>query len=171
MESAVVVEDHPQLVHEVSELLSELDRPVLIEQFAPGREIVLGILGNGDTVTILPPLEIVRPANDEDVIQVQDLACPASLSDEQVEMLYLLARRAYAIQRFQDAARLDIVLTAEGPMLLRANPLVRLPAAPKDPGSYLGLMAQDADTNVVSELAHITAQRLELEPAQATTDN
>jgi D-alanine-D-alanine ligase len=174
MDGMLVVEEYEQLGGILCELITELSRPVLIEQFSPGREVLLGLVGNGDAVTILPPLEILRPdSGRSDIRPVADaerLICPASLSEEQMDMLGLLALRTYNILRFRDAARLDVVLTAEGPMLLGANPFVRLPSTPEDSDSPLGLMADAISKNIVSQLAHVAARRLGLEPVDSTEE-
>jgi D-alanine-D-alanine ligase len=55
---ASIVRDCDQLVCGVRKRLGKIGQPVLVERFLQGREITLGVLGNGEDARVLSPLEI-----------------------------------------------------------------------------------------------------------------
>ena len=52
-----VINDHASLKKAIAELVEQFKQPILVEQFVPGREFAIGLLGNNDP-EILPILEI-----------------------------------------------------------------------------------------------------------------
>lgn len=144
-----VVWDYQQLVNGVSQRLRAIGQPVLIERFLQGREITIGIVGNGEGIRTLPMLEI-RYAEDDVTLTFDkkerddDLfLCPAPLDAEQGERMQQLAIRAYQTLGFFDYGRIDTILTEEGPLLLEGNTFAGLMCIPEEkPHSYLGVMAR-----------------------------
>lgn len=62
-----VVENMNELTEIVKEIISEYKEPALIEEFLPGREFTVAILGNKDRARILPIVEIKFDALPKDV--------------------------------------------------------------------------------------------------------
>ena len=56
LDTGSLVKDKADLRRKVSSLLSEYDQPVLVEEYIPGREFTIGILGE-DPQVVLPTLE------------------------------------------------------------------------------------------------------------------
>ena len=144
-----VVADYDQLVRGVTRRLETIGQPVLIERHLRGREVTLGVVGNGVAARVLPPLEIVYRQGDVtlsfDKKERDDdqFFCPAPLAREDMEAMKRLALQAYAVLGLHDFARIDTVLTAEGPMLLEANSFAGLTCTPPEkPHSYMGFMAR-----------------------------
>jgi len=145
---ASVVRNYDQLVSGVVERLETIDQPVLIEKFLQGREITLGVLGNGDA-RVLPPLEIACREGDVTLtfekkeLDNDSFFCPAPLTAEETQMMQQLALHAYRVLGFKDFGRIDTILTEEGPFLLEGNTFAGLICTPKEkPHSYVGFMAR-----------------------------
>jgi D-alanine-D-alanine ligase len=114
------------------DLLNRYAQPVLIEEFLPGREFTVSILGSGADARPLGTLEIIIPnpshagiysfetkEHCERMVQYPPLT-PGALRTEVEEM----ALRAYRILECRDAARVDIRLDRENrPNFLEINPL------------------------------------------------
>ena len=56
--NSCVVRNPDELANEVKIILDTYNQPVLVEDFLPGREFTVAILGNGDDATVLPIVEI-----------------------------------------------------------------------------------------------------------------
>jgi len=116
-------------------VLTRYQQPALIEEFLPGREFTVGILGNGRKARVLGVAEItiVSRYRVNDLIQKEGWEARApnkfipvkstSLGSELSE----LALQAYLAVDCQDLGRLEIRLDKDGnPQLLEINPLVGL---------------------------------------------
>jgi D-alanine-D-alanine ligase len=168
-----VVRDYPSLVAGVRERCEKIGQPVLIERFLKGREITMGVVGNGEEARVLPPLEIVyqegsvtltfeKKERDDDTF-----FCPARLTDAQMHMMKLIALQAYQALGLQDYARFDTILTDRGPMLLEANSFAGLMCTPAEkPHSYIGFMARAENkggSELLYEIVQAAVKRLDLQ--------
>ncbi len=52
------VENPTTLQQEVERILNGYDQPALVEEYLPGREFTVALLGNGNELKVLPPVEI-----------------------------------------------------------------------------------------------------------------
>jgi D-alanine-D-alanine ligase len=153
-----IVENFEQLVKGVEERLNTIKQPVLIEKYLQGTEITFGVIGNGDDIEVLPPLEISFNGEarfltfDKKEIDDDSFFCPARLNDAEMSKIKEFAKKAYRAIGFKDYGRIDTILTKEGPFLLEGNSFAGLMCTPKEkPHSYIGFMA--AATNMsASEL-------------------
>jgi len=114
------------------DLLARLKQPVLVEEFLPGREFTVGVLGTGREARVLGTMEIAMrdaagPAiyTHETKERCEDLvtysAPPRDALRRQVEDLAL---ESYRVLECRDAARVDIRLDRGGcPAFLEVNPL------------------------------------------------
>jgi len=146
-EDSVIV-NHEQLIKGVEEILNTIRQPVLIEKFLKGTEITIGLIGNGNDIKILPPLEISfnRAGSfltfDKKEIDDDTFHCPARLKDEDIYKIKEFAKIAYQAIGSKDYGRIDTVLTSEGPFLVEINSFPGLMCTPKEkPHSYIGFMA------------------------------
>lgn len=143
-----VIESYDQLVKGVEERYETIKQPVLIEKFLIGREITLGVIGNGDNIRALPPLEIVYGSNDRFLtfekkeLDNDSFYCPARLAKDEAGEIQSLAIEAYKAIGLKDYGRIDIILTEDGSFLLEGNSFAGLMCTPKEkPHSYMGFMA------------------------------
>ena len=143
-----IVENFEQLVKGVEERLSTIKQPVLIEKFLRGTEITLGVIGNGDDIEVLPPLEISFSGEsrfltfDKKEMDDDSFHCPARLNEAKMNNIKEFAKNAYRTIGLKDYGRIDTILTKEGPYLLEVNSFAGLMCTPKEkPHSYIGFMA------------------------------
>lgn len=146
-ENSVIV-NYERLVKGVEEILNTIKQPVLIEKFLKGREITIGLIGNGNDIKILPPLEISfnRAGSfltfDKKEIDEDSFHCPARLNDEDIYEIKEFAKIAYQTIGSKDYGRIDTVITSEGPYLIEINSFPGLMCTPiEKPHSYIGFMA------------------------------
>ena len=152
------------------DLLARLRQPVLVEEYLPGREFTVGLLGNGPRARAIGTMEvrIRRPVERaiysfqnkheyEDVVDYDELA-PGPLR-ERVEVLALAS---YLALECRDGARVDIRLDAAGaPSFMEINPLPGLNANHSD----LPIIARFADMafrDLIGGIIAAACERLEL---------
>jgi D-alanine-D-alanine ligase len=171
VDATSVVHDHEQLRRAVAHRLTMIQQPVLIERLLRGREVTLGVLGNGNA-RVLPPLEIVYRDGDitlsfeKKELDDDSFFCPARLTKEESVMMRDLALRAYGVLGFRDFGRIDAILTPDGPFLLEANAFAGLMCTPREkPHSYIGFMARAegmSGRDLLGEIVQNAAARLGL---------
>ncbi len=119
--------------------LARYQQPILVERFIQGREVLVGMVGNGHDLTFFPITEIDYRAygadhpgvytNDMkgiDDIEEYHYLCPAPLSESQVATLHHLAGETFRALNCCDVARVDFRLDAhdgDKPSILEINPL------------------------------------------------
>ncbi|MBN1402355.1 MAG: hypothetical protein JXA74_16055 [Anaerolineae bacterium] len=167
-----VVESYSELVNGVERRLETIGQPVLIERFLRGREITLGIVGNGREARALPPLEIRYRQGDRTLTfekkerDDDSFHCPADLSPAETERMQSLALRAYHALGFRDYGRIDTIVTDEGPFLLEGNTFAGLTCTPPDkPHSYIGFMARaegKGGRELIGEIVRAAMARLHI---------
>ena len=128
------VTHNDQEMRKVISRLYTITDSILVEEYAEGRELLVGVLGNGNERIVLPPMEIEflgeakivtqdakqnSDSKDFDEVVTKD----AVLTPEEIEAIdeaVLTATRALGVQ---DYARVDIRLTPEGvPIIIEINP-------------------------------------------------
>ncbi|MEW6510500.1 MAG: D-alanine--D-alanine ligase [Bacteroidota bacterium] len=144
-----VVRSAAELEREVHAVLSTYHEPALVEDFLPGREFTVAIMGNGDNVRVLPIVEIrfdtlpegANPIYSYEAKWVWDTvddpleiyACPASVEEPLRREIETLCLRAYRVLRCRDWSRIDVRLDARGrPHILEVNPLPGILPRPED---------------------------------------
>jgi D-alanine-D-alanine ligase len=144
-----LVRTHQEMRERVLWLLDNYREPALVEEFLPGREFTVAILGNADEARVLPIVEIlfdslpegVNPIYSYEAKWVWDQSsnplkifeCPARLSAELQGQIESACLRAYRILRCRDWCRIDVRLDASGcPHILELNPLPGILPRPED---------------------------------------
>jgi len=168
-----VVRDYRGLLRGVTQRLETMGQPVLVERHLRGREVTLGVVGNGARARVLPPLEIAYRQGDVTLTfdkkerDDDQFFCPARLSGQETEQMQRLALQAYAALGMRDFGRIDTMLTPEGPMLLEANTFAGLTCTPAEkPHSYIGFMARAEGKDgsaLLDEIVQAAIQRLHVE--------
>jgi D-alanine-D-alanine ligase len=127
----------PQLTRVCRDLLARYCQPVLVEEYLPGREFTVGILGTGNDATCLGTLEIVlrdqaEPGaysyvNKERCEELVEYRFVSDSDDEQVAQAEQIALAAWRALQCRDGGRIDLRCDAAGqPQFLEANPLAGL---------------------------------------------
>lgn len=133
----------------VEKILFDYRQPALIEEYLPGREFTVGIIGNGGDIRVLPAVEInfsslpegVNPIYSYEAKWLWDTIenpleiyeCPASLEPALEKEISFVCERAYRILRCRDWSRIDVRLdTAGRPNIIEVNPLPGILPNPAD---------------------------------------
>jgi len=134
------VKNLAELKNEANRILSEYNQPALIEEFLPGREFTVAIIGNGNEAEVLPVVEIRYNDFPEDVIPLYSyeakwildtkenplevFSCPAKVDKGLEKKIKSTALRTFNILRCKDWSRIDIRLDKKGePNIIEVNPL------------------------------------------------
>jgi D-alanine-D-alanine ligase len=122
----------------VSQLLKCYQQPVMVEEFIPGDEVTVGIIGNTPP-TVLGMMRIL-PRNradyflytlevKRDYLNLVDYECPAQLEEKVLTQIAAASLKAFKCLGCRDFARLDFRVSPEGvPYFLEINPLAGLGA-------------------------------------------
>ncbi len=120
-----------------TELLAEFKQPVLVEEYLPGRELTVGLIGTGPDAYCLGTLEIILLENAEAEVYsyVNKEYCEElvkyvqvnAADDETVCRAEKIAIAAWRALGCRDGGRIDIRCDAAGnPQFIEANPLAGL---------------------------------------------
>ncbi|KAB2842352.1 MAG: D-alanine--D-alanine ligase, partial [Melioribacteraceae bacterium] len=129
--------------------LIEYNQPCLVEEYLPGREFTVALLGNGNETQVLPIIEInfeglpdnMHPVYSFEAKWILDTrenpmdiyTCPAKIDEELKRKINELALKSYNILRCRDWSRLDVRLDKNGePNIIEINPLPGILPDPKD---------------------------------------
>lgn len=121
-----------ELARLVKKLLGRFSQPALVEEFLPGREFTVGILGTGESARVLGVMEVAVSEEAGGAVYSYESkeACERLIRYVRLEPCALrkkvenLALRAYRILECRDAARIDVRCDAKGrPSFIEANPL------------------------------------------------
>jgi len=119
----------------VRELLEGYRQPVLLEEFCPGAELTVGIVGSSDGAHSIGVMEISpRGGRVDDFIysvdvkrnyeQLVEYRVPPACEPQLAARAGDVALAAYAALGCRDVARIDLRISRDGePMFLEANPL------------------------------------------------
>ncbi|MGA9115238.1 MAG: ATP-grasp domain-containing protein [Bacteroidota bacterium] len=144
-----LVRSPADLEREVRAVLSAYGQPAIVEEFLPGREFTVALLGNGRDVRMLPVVEVLfdalpdgaNPVYSYEAKWVWDRAerpleifsCPADLTPLLRDEVESVCRRAYEVLQCRDWARVDVRLDVRGrPHILEVNPLPGILPDPRD---------------------------------------
>ncbi len=133
-----VVNNEEELRSRVGYILRTYDQPALIEEFIDGKEVTIGVLGNGRTATVLPPAEVLfnnwteenkiysyeaKWLKETDSWKNVAITCPADLPKYQEYRIKRIALQVYSVLGCRDYGRIDFRLSKEGvPYVLELNP-------------------------------------------------
>ncbi len=130
------ITDAGQLDKVCRHLLQKFSQPVLVEEYLPGREFTVGMLGMGESARVLGMMEVKSGGGKEEVysLEVKQTYTQDNKADyyHKVEpALYAkiekLAVDAWRALNCRDGGRLDVRCDARGePMVLEVNPLAGL---------------------------------------------
>jgi D-alanine-D-alanine ligase len=138
--SSSFVKNNEELKNEVERILVEYNQPALVEEFLPGREFTVALLGNGDETEVLPIVEINYSEFPDDFIPIYSyeakwildtkenpldvFTCPAMIDQRLENKIKSVALKAYKVLRCRDWSRIDIRLDGKGePNIIEVNPL------------------------------------------------
>jgi D-alanine-D-alanine ligase len=125
------VASHADLPAACAALLADFRQPVLVECYLPGREMTVGIVGNGDRAVALGVMEVLfGDGSDADYTALNKDEFEARVQYRLLDGEPLASRArevalaVYAALSCRDAARVDLRCDASGePCFLEVNPL------------------------------------------------
>lgn len=125
-----IIHDEQHFRRKVEELLVKYKQPVLVEKYIEGREFTVGILGNGDDIIVLPPIEVLtnNGVYDSELKHNSNiyeyLKCPIndSILDERLKDI---TKKVFNALECRDISRVDFRLETSTNKLyvLEINPL------------------------------------------------
>jgi D-alanine-D-alanine ligase len=135
-----LVRSRAELAEEIRRVIETYNQPALIEEFLPGREFTVALMGNGNTVRTLPIVEIRHDALPEGVNPIYSyeakwiwdqrenpleiFSCPADVTVSERKAIEKVSIQTYMVLRCRDWARIDVRLSGEGiPNIIEVNPL------------------------------------------------
>lgn len=134
------VENPATLQREVERILNGYDQPALIEEYLPGREFTVALLGNGNELRVLPPVEIRFDSLPSEALPVYSyeakwlwdtkdspievFKCPAPIDDSLRIKIENVCSKAFEVLKCRDWCRIDLRLDGTGePNIIEVNPL------------------------------------------------
>ena len=150
-----------QLGDVCGQLWQQFRQPVLVEEYLPGREFTVGLLGTGSNARVLGTLEIilleqaepgvysyVNKEKSEELVEYRRVGP----EDPEVRMAEQVALAAYKVLGGRDAGRLDLRSDAQGvPHFMEANPLAGMHPTHSD----LPMIATAVGLSYVDLIRHI----------------
>ncbi len=170
-----VVDNYADLKEAVKFIIDEFQQNALVEQFIPGREFAVGLLGN-NPVEAFPVLEIDLE-NDPNAIQTYEhktakqkrKICPADLSEEKINEITQISIDAFKALQLRDFARVDLRMDKDGNVyILELNSMASLGAT----GSYphAAKVAGYDFTALANRMLEVAARRYFLNPEAGTSE-
>jgi D-alanine-D-alanine ligase len=135
--AASKIKDRTDLRRVCEHLLTQYEQPVLVEQFLPGREFTVALVGTDAEAEVVGTVEILlRDAAEPDVYsylnkeqseELCDLLLVRATNDATVADAERIALTAWRAVAGRDAGRIDLRCDAAGkPQLIEINPLAGL---------------------------------------------
>lgn len=142
---SAVAKSHQQLLALLNEAIDGYDQPVIVEEYLPGTEITVGLIGNGDDLEVIGAMEIAPKVKNEFFIYSLDVKrnylsrvdynVPPKIPVEVQDSLFSSAVKAFKALGCKDFARIDFRLNAHNqPVFIEANPLPGLNPVTSDFG-------------------------------------
>jgi len=134
------VENSEDLRKEIQRILNDYEQPALIEEYLPGREFTVALLGNRNELRVLPPVEILFDSLPSEALPVYSyeakwlwdtkdspievFKCPAPIDNSLRIKMEDVCRKTFQILKCRDWSRIDLRLDGRGePNVIEVNPL------------------------------------------------
>lgn len=138
--SSCFVRNNDELKSEIERIYLDYNQPALIEEFLPGREFTVAVMGNESTARVLPIVEINYSQFPENFTPIYSFeakwimdtkenpldvfTCPAQLDKELENNIKNTVLKTYNLLRCRDWSRIDVRLDSKGtPNIIEVNPL------------------------------------------------
>jgi D-alanine-D-alanine ligase len=144
-----LIHDKASVNGAIDKMLENYDNSLIAEEYLPGKEFTVAVMGNGNEAEVLPIIEMNFDALPEDVNHIYsyeakwifdspehqlDLySCPAEISEELKVKIENTVLAAYKVLNCKDWSRIDVRLDKEGnPNIIEVNPLPGILPDPKN---------------------------------------
>jgi len=160
-----VVDNWPDLKKAVAKQIEKFSQDILVEQFIPGREFAVGLLGNGTHIEVLPIVEIDLKGDPNKIQTITDKKstpldkiCPAKLTEEQEKEIKKISLESFKKLGLNDFARVDFRMDSNGNVyILELNSMASLGVT----GSYVhaSKTAGYSYTSLINKILDTAAMR------------
>lgn len=137
--SSSLVKDEESLRRQVSWVIKTYNQPAIVEEFLPGREFTVGLIGN-DEPKVLPIVEILLenlPSGSSSLYSYEAkwiwdthekpldmFSCPAEIPRKLEKEIKRIAVKTFKVLQCRDVCRIDMRLDEDNkPHVLEVNPL------------------------------------------------
>jgi len=144
-----VVNNRAELKREIERINEVYNQHALVENYIPGKEFTVAMLGNGKDVRVLPVVEInldevpegfnkiysyeVKWFFDTRENKLDIFRCPADVDELTYKNIEEICKRTFNVLRLRDWSRIDVRLDANGvPNIIEINPLPGILPDPDD---------------------------------------
>ncbi len=151
--SSSLVRNDEELYSEVNRINTGYNQSALIEEFLPGREFTVAVIGNGKEAQTLPIIEIVYDRYPDGVIPLYSYEakwildtkesefdvfdCPANIDPVLQAKIKNVVLDTYNVLRCRDWSRVDVRLDKIGePNIIEINPLPGIMPDPTENSSF-----------------------------------
>jgi len=134
------ISENNELKERLGEMLLQYEQPFIIEEYLPGREFTVAILGNDEEITVLPIVEINFSELPEGIVPIYSyeakwvldtkanpldiFTCPAKLDEITEKRINEIVLKTYKVLECRDWSRIDVRLDSDGiPNIIEVNPL------------------------------------------------
>lgn len=136
MSAECVCQDRNVLEEKLKTCATGMGKNLLVERFVDGREMVMGVWGNGGNVQVLPPIEV--NLGRKHVIfdsttkwqkgYVEESLCPPQMSEEEMGLLKKMVLKIYKELDIRDFATFHFIFSEKEkiPLFFEVNPLPSL---------------------------------------------
>lgn len=133
IDAASVINSKNELENVCSNLLEKFNQAVLVEEFLPGREFTVGIIGSGKEAYVPGAMEIVYKKNADMIYTYNnkenyvDLVDYISVHGDILDQCKFVALNAWKALNCLDGGRVDVKIDRKGKMsFIEVNPLAGL---------------------------------------------
>lgn len=134
IDSRSVINSQDELLSVCSQLLKKFNQPVLVEEFLPGREFTVGVLGTGEDAYVPGAMEIIYNKKEDQQIysyetkeNYEDLVEYIAVDGELLVACKNVALGAWKALNCFDGGRVDVKVDRFGKMsFIEVNPLAGL---------------------------------------------
>lgn len=148
-----LVHNTAELEKEIERITSEYNQSALVEEFLPGREFTVAILGNNGDTKVLPVIEMrydkypegTAPLYSYEAKWILDTKenefdvfdCPANITKELEQNINKVCLDTYRVLKCRDWSRIDLRLDKNGvPNIIEINPLPGIIPDPNENSSF-----------------------------------
>lgn len=154
IDSASILNSKEELETVCKKLLTKFAQPVLVEEYLPGREFTVGVLGTGEEAIVPGAMEIVyKQASDniysyENKENYEEVVDYIAVKGEMLEDCKKIALHAWKVLNCLDGGRIDVKMDRFGKIsFIEVNPLA-------------GLNPQISDLPILCRLNNISYQEI-----------
>ncbi|RJP68946.1 MAG: ATP-grasp domain-containing protein [Ignavibacteriales bacterium] len=129
------------------------NQPSLVEEYLPGQEFTVALLGNDGDLNVLPIVEMNFDSLPGDLVPIYSyeakwivdkkenpldiFKCPAQISNDLEQKIKSVVTKTYKVLNCKDWSRIDVRLDSDGePNIIEINPLPGILPDPKDNSCY-----------------------------------